>query len=180
VNQYRNRKGPASAGSFFYGLTVGYCYRCAAAICTTCPSRAMIQRLQTVYLLLAALFLGILFLAEGAWTGTATSLYSWYVPVSMGLFGLAAAGAVTAVFLYKGRKRQRSLVVAMQIVVLLGLLLKVVLNSMAGGFASISTDATFEYWVGYGAPVMAYLMLLMARRGIDRDTALIKSMDRLR
>ncbi|NBW94832.1 MAG: DUF4293 domain-containing protein, partial [Bacteroidetes bacterium] len=45
----------------------------------------MIQRLQTVYLLLAALFLGILFLAEGAWTGTATSLYSWYVPVSMGL-----------------------------------------------------------------------------------------------
>jgi len=140
----------------------------------------MIQRLQTVYLLLAVTFLAILFLADGAWTGAATANYDWYVPVSMGLFGLAAAGAVTAIFLYKDRKRQRSLVVAMQIVVLVALLLKVVLNSLAGGFASVSTDASFEYWVGFGAPVMAYLMFLMARRGIDKDIALIKSMDRLR
>jgi hypothetical protein len=140
----------------------------------------MIQRLQTVYLLLAVICLGILFLADGAWTSAATSSHAWYVPVSMGLFGLAAAGGVSAIFLYKDRRRQRSLVVAMQIAVLLALVLKVVLTSMAGGFVSITNNATFEYWVGFGAPVMAYLMFLMARRGIDKDIALIKSMDRLR
>lgn len=140
----------------------------------------MIQRLQTIYLLLAVVLLAILFLAEGAWTGTVATAHSWYVPVTMGLFGLAAAGGVTSVFLYKDRKRQRGLVVIMQLVVLAGLLVKVVMNSMAGGFASVSSDASFEYWVGFGAPVMAYLMFLMARRGIDKDIKLIKSMDRLR
>jgi len=140
----------------------------------------MIQRLQSVYLLLAVVCLAILFLADGAWTGSAATTYSWYVPVAMGLFGLAAAGGVTSVFLYKDRKRQRSLVVVLQLVVLAGLLLKVILSSLTGGFASISSDASFEYWVGFAAPVMAYLMFLMARRGIDKDIALIKSMDRLR
>lgn len=140
----------------------------------------MIQRLQTVYLLLAVVILAIMFLADGAWTGAATASYAWYVPVSMGLFGLAAAGGVTSIFLYKDRTRQRSLVVTMQLLVLAGLLLKVVLNSLTGGFASVSSDASFEYWVGFAAPVMAYLMFLMARRGIDKDIKLIKSMDRLR
>jgi hypothetical protein len=98
----------------------------------------------------------------------------------MGLFGLAAAGGVTSIFLYKDRKRQRGLVVIMQLIVLAGLLIKIILSSMTDGFASISSDASFEYWVGFGAPVMAYLMFLMARRGIDKDIKLIKSMDRLR
>ncbi len=140
----------------------------------------MIQRLQTVYLLLAVTCLAILFLAEGAWTGNASASYSWYVPVSMGLFGLAAAGGVTSIFLYKDRDRQRGLVVLMQLVILGGLLLKVVVTSLSDGFASISSNASFEYWVGFAAPVMAYLMFLMARRGIDKDINLIKSMDRLR
>jgi len=140
----------------------------------------MIQRLQTIYLLLAVVVLAILFLADGAWTGIAASSYAWYVPLTMGLFGLAAAGGVTSIFLYKDRKRQRGLVVLMQLVVLAGLLIKVVMNSMTGGFASVSADASFEYWVGFGAPVMSYLMFLMARRGIDKDIKLIKSMDRLR
>jgi hypothetical protein len=140
----------------------------------------MIQRLQTIYLLLAVVCLAILFLADGAWTGSAASSYPWYVPVTMGLFGLAAAGGVTSIFLYKDRKRQRGLVVIMQLIVLAGLLIKIILSSMTDGFASISSDASFEYWVGFGAPVMAYLMFLMARRGIDKDIKLIKSMDRLR
>jgi len=140
----------------------------------------MIQRVQTVYLLLAVVCLGILFLAEGAWTGPATAEYSWFVPVTMGLFGLAAAGGVTAIFLYKGRERQRGFVVLLQYFVIAGLMIKVILNAIMGDFASVTSDASFEYWVGFGAPVMSYLMFMMARRGIDKDIKLIKSMDRLR
>ena len=140
----------------------------------------MIQRLQTIYLLLAVVFLAIMFLAEGAWTGAAASTYSWFVPVTMGIFGLSAAGGVTAIFLYKDRQRQRGFVVLLQYVTVLGLLLKVVSNVLSDGFVSVTAEAGFDYWVGFGAPVMAYLMYLMARRGIDKDIALIKSMDRLR
>lgn len=140
----------------------------------------MIQRLQTVYLLLAVVFLAIMFLAQGAWTGTAAAAYAWYVPVTMGIFGLSAAGGVTAVFLYKDRTRQRGFVVLLQYLIVLGLITKMVATWMTGGFASITADASFEFWVGFGAPVMTYLMFLMARRGIDKDIALVKSMDRLR
>lgn len=140
----------------------------------------MIQRLQTVYLLLAVIFLAIMFLAQGAWTGTAAAAYGWYVPVTMGIFGLAAAGGVTAIFLYKDRKRQRGFVVLLQYVIIVGLLTKVVATWLTGGFISVTADASFEFWVGFGAPVMTYLMFLMARRGIDKDIALVKSMDRLR
>ena len=140
----------------------------------------MIQRLQTVFLLLAVVILALMFLAEGAWTGAAATAYDWFVPVTMGLFGLAAAGSVTSIFLYKDRKRQRGLVVLLQYITVAGLLIKVATNSMTGEFASITSDAAFEYWVGFGAPIMAYLMFLLARRGIEKDIALIKSMDRLR
>ncbi|MDA0379600.1 MAG: DUF4293 family protein [Bacteroidetes bacterium] len=140
----------------------------------------MIQRLQTVYLLLAVVFLAIMFLAQGAWTGVAASTYSWYVPVTMGIFGLSAAGGVTAIFLYKDRQRQRGFVVLLQYLIVVGMLTKMVATWLTGGFASVMTDASFDFWLGFGSPVMTYLMFLMARRGIDRDIALLKSMDRLR
>lgn len=140
----------------------------------------MIQRLQTVYLLLAVVFLAIMFLAQGAWTGVAASTYSWYVPVTMGIFGLSAAGGVTAIFLYKDRQRQRGFVVLLQYLIVVGMLTKMVATWLTGGFASVMTDASFDFWLGFGSPVMTYLMFLMARRGIDRDIALVKSMDRLR
>jgi hypothetical protein len=140
----------------------------------------MIQRLQTVYLFLAVVFVAIMFLAQGAWTGSAATAYAWYVPVTMGIFGLVAAGGFTAIFLYKDRTRQRSLVLLLQYLIVLGLVVKVGASYLTGGFGSVTSDAEFEFWVGFGAPVMTYLMFLMARRGIDKDMALVKSMDRLR
>ncbi|MDA0683754.1 MAG: DUF4293 family protein [Bacteroidetes bacterium] len=140
----------------------------------------MIQRIQTIYLLLAVVLLAIAFLFDGIWTGAAAAEYAWFVPVTMGLLGLAAAGGVTAVFLYKDQPRQRGFVVLLQYLTLLGLALLIGANSLAGGWGSLTANASFSTWASVGAPIIAYLMFLMARRGIDKDIKLIKSMDRLR
>lgn len=140
----------------------------------------MIQRIQTIFLLLAVVFLAIAFLFDGVWTGAAAAEYSWFVPVTMGVFGLAAAGGVTAIFLYKDRQRQRGFVVLLQYVTLLGLVLLIGANSLVGGWGAMTANSSFGAWASVGAPILAYLMFLMARRGIDRDIKLIKSMDRLR
>lgn len=141
----------------------------------------MIQRLQSLYLLFAAAFL-VLFLAlSEVWRGVVAVVYPWITPVAFGLAGLAALVALVAVFLYRDRKQQRKVVLAAQ---WLDILLALV---MVGGLAALSMNE--EVLLGEGAtafyltlllPVVAYVFLRLARRGVEKDIALVRSMDRLR
>lgn len=140
----------------------------------------MIQRIQSLYLLFGAALV-VLFLVLGdAWQTAMASLYPWLTPVVLVLGGLTALAALAAVFFYKDRALQRKVVLAAQwldlalVLVLAGSLAAVTLNDEVVLAADVSLYLTLLL------PLVAYVVLRLARRGVEKDIALVRSMDRLR
>lgn len=141
----------------------------------------MIQRIQTVYLALGVVALGALFFVAPPYVRAAAVGQSWVLPVVYGLAGLAAFVALGAIFLFKDRPKQRRVIVGAQVLTVLHLV------ALYGGL--FLADALYvRTTAGLDAmrlltlllPLLAYLLFWLARRGVDRDIALVKSMDRLR
>ena len=141
----------------------------------------MIQRLQTVYLFVASLVVGGTFLIDEVWTGPAASSQPWFIPTSMGILGLAAVGAFLCIFLYKDQKRQRKVVMGVQLIAILAIIVLFGGQWTAGTLpdATVAGDS-FGEWIVIVFPFVSYVLMYMARRGIDADIKLIRSMDRLR
>ena len=141
----------------------------------------MIQRIQTVYLLVGALLLGFFLVLAPAWF-EAVSLYAgWVIPVLYVLAGVTAAAALLAVFFYKQRARQATMIAA---ALWLDLALVMVLVG-AQGYLSFQTDAdlTAAGAAGFAVlllPIFAYVAFRLAKRGVQKDMDLVQSMDRLR
>lgn len=141
----------------------------------------MIQRIQTVYLFLGALVLAAFGVFEMPWASEAAATFVWFVPSLVGLLVVTAAGALGAIFLYDNRQRQRSVVVAIQVgtVLLAGVL-------YGGLYLTQELSVRGPQGTDWGLaavialPLVAYVLFLLARRGIDHDIELVKSMDRLR
>ncbi len=137
----------------------------------------MIQRIQTVYLLLAAMALA-LFVAFGLPDAQALETLSWMWWVVAGFVVLAALVCVGAVSLYSNRPRQRRTIAMAQWLVLLALL------GLAAMFALVPAlrETLMDLYavLGYALLLVAYLFVRLALRGVDRDIALVRSMDRLR
>lgn len=141
----------------------------------------MIQRIQTVYLFLGGIALALLGVFDVPWSSTAASTYTWFVPSLIGLLVLSAGGAFWAIFLYEKRKRQRSVVVGVQVGTLL-------VAGLLYGALYLTSELTFRgpdgiLWSRSAVlmlPIVAYVLFFLARRGIDHDIELVKSMDRLR
>ena len=140
----------------------------------------MIQRIQTVYLVLGAVALGALLFFDLIWRGAATG-QGWFTPAVVVFDGLAVAVALGAVFLYKNRPRQRQVILFAQILTVLLLLV------FCGGL--YLADALYirtAQGLDVGTltalllPIVAYVLFLLARRGVEKDIKLIESMDRLR
>jgi hypothetical protein len=141
----------------------------------------MIQRVQTVYLLAAALLLAFFLGFVDVWLALAGEAFGWLGPVVYGLGGLTAVVVLAAVFLYKERARQARAIAAAQ---WLDLALAVVFAAVLG-YLSFRTDAdvTAPGAVGFAVllmPVLAYVALRLARLGVQKDIDLVRSMDRLR
>lgn len=137
----------------------------------------MIQRIQTVYLLaggaLLAAFVAVLSQAPSA-ADPSLRFVGLALLVAAGLAAVLSFGAVA---LYKNRALQRRVVSAVlwaTLVVIAGTLAVILLRMQAGEPVAQSTMLTAA------APVVAYLMLRLARAGVDRDIATIRSMDRIR
>lgn len=140
----------------------------------------MIQRIQTVYLVLGALALGALGFFEVPWSGAAARQSAWFVPSLIGLVVVTAVLAFGAIFLYKDqaqRKTQRTVVVGVQVLtVLLAGVLYVGLYR-AGTLAF--TGPTGILWgrsIVLLLPIVAYVLFRLARRGIETD---IERVDRM-
>ena len=136
----------------------------------------MIQRIQTLYLLVAGTLLVLFAVFASGWSDGLAANVEWLGPVGLVLAGLAAAVSYAAAVLYKNRKRQRTIVRVAQILDLL-----VVAVAVAGLFlrnpeVPVATGA----YLLVLAPVLAYVMLRLGQRGVDKDIALVRSMDRLR
>ena len=141
----------------------------------------MIQRIQSVYLLLGALALASVLLFDEVWRGVAAEVLPWFAPALLVLGGLTIALALVALFLYKNRERQRTVVVGVQWLTVLwmaafygGLFYGGQLQVEAGG------DPVAASLLALLVPVLAYVFFFLARRGIQKDIALVRSMDRLR
>jgi len=141
----------------------------------------MIQRIQSIYLVAGALVIGSIYFLDDVWRGRAAVGSSWFTAVTLGIFGICIVGAFLAVFLYKDRKRQRSIVVLLQIFTILGLVTLFIGEYLGGTLPFIGTESEgLEEGIGIALAVIGYGLFYMARRGIEKDIELIKSADRLR
>lgn len=141
----------------------------------------MIQRIQTVYLFFGALVLLTFGFVEMPWNSTAASAHVWFVPSLIGLIFVNSATALWSIFLYEQRQTQRSVVVGVQVGT-------VALAAVLYGGLYLTSELTVRVgeaiqWgrvVVLSLPLVAYVLFLLARRGIEHDIELVKSMDRLR
>ena len=136
----------------------------------------MIQRIQTVYLILVALFTGALpfYLSLWTWTEGNTVFARDITWVAM-VFAASAAMAVITIFLFKNRKNQFVLN-----------RLNIILNLFLLGFfvyrsLNLSGETVVsEKGIGMLIPVFSIVFLVLANRSIKKDEDLVKSVDRLR
>ncbi len=140
----------------------------------------MIQRIQTVYLVLGAVALGALLFFGVVWQGAATA-QGWFTPAVVLVDSLAVAVALGAIFLYKNRPKQRQVIVVAQV------LTTVLLIVFCGGlylanalYVRTAQGLDVGMLVALLLPIVAYVLFLLARRGVEKDIERVRSMDRLR
>lgn len=141
----------------------------------------MIQRTQSLYLLLGAIALFALLLFDLAWTSPAAADFDWFTPVVLTIAGVLGVAAVGTIFLYGNRPRQKSAVVAIQYATIVFMLVLYGSMYMAGDLHFMRNGETDTgKVVAMAMPVLGYILFFLARRGIVRDIELVRSMDRLR
>lgn len=134
----------------------------------------MIQRIQTIWLLLAAVcsFLIMKFPYFGGTLNTVnTDLNAAHSFLTLILTSAIGAGALIIIFLFKNRKRQ-----------LLFTLLALVISLVDIALMHYATkDFSYGHFTVYAAFVLAIpILLILAARAIYKDEKLVKSVDRLR
>ena len=147
----------------------------------------MIQRIQSVWLFLASMISGLLFLPS-------IILYEWGIPglpvrvqtlSTTRYYPLMLLAAVMvllpliAVFFFRNRPRQRGMAVLSMLsclAFLVVLFLKI--SNINNNTASIMGQ---HYGIlGALAPVVSMVFLILAIRGIKKDEKILRSLDRLR
>ncbi len=143
----------------------------------------MIQRIQTLYLILACVLAGGLIFAFSLWKENETIIYALdllssehtiLMVVPFSFIGSAVLSLIT-IFLFKNRKLQfvlNRLNILINLI-LLGVLIYYLL--MLPGETKIS-----EKGIGVFIPFVVVLLLVLANKAIHKDENLVKSVDRLR
>ena len=164
----------------------------------------MIQRIQSIFLLVAALLnLGILasplwkyqsaknveiikgMEIESVFDGAADKVqeqaFTSEIPhISLFAFTLIASlGIIFVIFQYNDRKRQIRLAY-IGIVMILVEILSLVLLSRAGPFMLVADLQGGKPQWGFALPITAVLLVMVAIRYIRKDEELVKSIDRIR
>jgi hypothetical protein len=137
----------------------------------------MIQRIQTIYLILAFVVTGILPFLFPLWTMNDGKEYFFMQnQIYVILLGLSTTLTVLSIVSYK--KRQNQFVVGrlnmILNLILLGLFVYRSLN-VSGETALVS-----EKGIGMFLPIIAIVLLVLANKAIKKDEDLVKSVDRLR
>ena len=136
----------------------------------------MIQRIQTVYLILVTLITGGLPFYVSLWTETESNeVFASDIPWIAIAFLVSSALALISIFLFKNRKNQ-FVFNRLNIILHLFLLGFFVYRSLnLSGETSVS-----EKGIGMLIPVFSIVFLVLANRAIKKDEDLVKSVDRLR
>ncbi|QTD37115.1 DUF4293 domain-containing protein [Polaribacter batillariae] len=143
----------------------------------------MIQRIQTIYLLLASAISGGLIFVFDLWENLKKEVFafdllnsdSFSLKVIPILFLISAILTFVAIFLYKNRKLQ---FVIGRLAILINLILlglSIYLSLNLSGETAVS-----EKGIGMFIPILAILLIVLANKAIKKDEDLVKSVDRLR
>ncbi|QTE22284.1 DUF4293 domain-containing protein [Polaribacter cellanae] len=143
----------------------------------------MIQRIQTIYLLLASAISGGLIFVFDLWENLKREVFAFdllssnslslkIIPI---LFLVSAILTFIAIFLYKNRKLQFVIGRLAILVNLILLGLSIYLSLNLSGETAVS-----EKGIGMFIPILAILLIVLANKAIKKDEDLVKSVDRLR
>ncbi|MBK0368353.1 DUF4293 domain-containing protein [Flavobacterium agrisoli] len=137
----------------------------------------MIQRIQTIYLLLTFAISAILFFLFPLWTlENGKVVYFMESHLYTILLGLSTMLSVMSIISFK--KRQNQFVMnRLNMIINLSLLGLFVYHSLN---LSGETPAVSEKGIGMFLPIVAIVLLVLANRAIKKDEDLVKSADRLR
>jgi hypothetical protein len=136
----------------------------------------MIQRIQTIYLVIVALLAAVLPLFLNLWLDAAGEEFfaKADILIASAFYGIAAL-ALIAIFLFKNRQNQ-FVVNRLNMIFNLFLLGFFVYRSLnLSGETLVS-----EKGIGMLIPVFSIVFLVLANRAIKKDEDLVKSVDRLR
>ncbi len=150
----------------------------------------MLQRIQTVYLLITGIALSLLFFfpfiefvaGDSIYSLIYRGLYSVDNKLVFATFPLAILSAITVIttfinsFLFKNRKLQMRLCI-INTFLMIGL---IVLISYYTYIALSEITAVAHYSFPLIIPIIGIILTLMARRGIKKDEKLVRSLDRIR
>lgn len=136
----------------------------------------MLQRIQTVYLLLAAaVSAGLIFVLHLWVTQEGLTVFAKDSYFLFAMFLASALLSVLAIFMFKNRKFQ----------FVLGRL-NIIVNFILLGFfvyqsLNLSGEtAVSEKGIGMFIPIISIVLLALANKAIKKDEELVKSVDRLR
>jgi hypothetical protein len=135
----------------------------------------MLQRIQTLYIILVSICSGVLSFFLPLWTIADKPYNAVDSTEYLILFIASALLAVVAIFQYKSRQTQ-FVVCRLNIIlnlILLGLFVYRLLN-LSGAYKNA------EKGIGLILPVISIVLLVLANKAIKKDEALVKSVDRLR
>jgi hypothetical protein len=139
----------------------------------------MIQRIQSLYLLVATLLQSLLFVlpfataektADGPFMDGDFDLFDNILLLSVLL--ASAAFSFICIFLYKNRKLQMNVNFGI-------IILCIILTGLAAYF-SFGTGVAASFGIGLFIPIIAITFCFLAYRGIKSDDDLVKSSNRLR
>lgn len=138
----------------------------------------MIQRIQSVYLLLSSLFFTFFLLFPVFKMQTASGIVAEKATENIWLLVIDAVlilGSLAVVFLYKNRVLQKN-------IVWLLVLLNVLLVALLGYHYYLISKSTTVVSLGFAVifPVITIILLLLAIYNINKDEKLVRSLDRLR
>lgn len=137
----------------------------------------MIQRIQTLYMILVAIVAGGLSFVFNLYTlEKGGDVFAKDDLLYVGLFMGSAVLALVTIFLFKNRKLQFVLnrFNILFHLILLGIFVYRMLN-LSGEMENIS-----EKGIGVILPLISIVLLVLANRAIKKDEDLVKSVDRLR
>ncbi|MFO8146499.1 MAG: DUF4293 domain-containing protein [Gillisia sp.] len=136
----------------------------------------MIQRIQSIYLFIAALISGVLIFFVSLWSNEAGEpVYVEDVIPALAMFLGSAVLSLVTIFLFKNRKLQ---FVLGRVNILLNFFLLGVFvywTLTVPGEMQIS-----EKGIGIFIPVLSIVFLVLANKAIKKDEDLVKSVDRFR
>jgi hypothetical protein len=143
----------------------------------------MIQRIQTIYLVLASIVSGGLIFVFNLWNTIKEKIFVVDLFSKEGItlklipfmFIISAILSIATIFLYQNRKLQFVIgrIIILINLFLLGLLIYLSLN--LSGETAVS-----EKGIGMFLPILAILLVVLANKAIKKDEDLVKSVDRLR